>query len=67
MEEKRMIDFNDAFERQAPPSGEALEREQERLTREYRAAKAWMTGAKGWSQKAEKRERARQACARFAL
>ena len=34
---------------------------------EYRAAEAWMTGAKGWSQKAEKRERARQACVRFAL
>ncbi len=181
MEEKPMIDFSDAFERQAPPADTALEREQERLTREvaalerrrrwfprlfwaviclgfivigialyfnffealvgflfvvmaalaaldnlvekytkqlnatraaldslvpldadskpdeciqldawreqdetvaayltalaglgrkpvmgeYRAAKAWMTGAKEWNQKAEKRERARQACARF--
>ena len=34
MEEKLMIDFSDAFERQAPPADTALEREQERLTRE---------------------------------
>ncbi len=34
---------------------------------EYLAAKAWMEDAEGRSQKAEKMERARQACARFAL